>query len=49
MNSVADERTLAVTADGMCFDYQLPLSMSDGAVHQLLIPVTPKPTEEMTS
>ena len=53
MTSGGDERTLTVNPDGMCPDYQLPLSMSDGAVHhpsQLLIPVIrPKPTEEMTS
>jgi hypothetical protein len=53
MTSRGDERTLIVTADGMCIDYRLPLSMSDGAVHnpsQSLIPVIrPKATEEMTS
>jgi hypothetical protein len=45
MTPGGEERTLTVTADGMCIDYcQLPLSMSDGAAHNhsdLLIPAIP--------
>ena len=32
MTSPADEHTFTVSADGMCIDYQVPVSMSDGAV-----------------
>ena len=44
MTSEGDERTLTVAADDKCIDYQLPLAVSEGAVHhasQLLMPVTP--------
>jgi len=53
MTSGRDERWFAVSADGMCLDYQLPLSMGDGAVqhpsHLLISVIPPKATEEMTS
>ena len=32
MTSAGDEHTFTVTADGMCIDYQVPVTMSDGAV-----------------
>lgn len=32
MTSLGDEQTFGVTTDGMCIDYQVPVTMSDGAV-----------------
>ena len=32
MTSECDELTFTVVADGMCIDYQVPVTMSDGAV-----------------
>jgi predicted acyl esterase len=32
MTYPADEHSFTVTADGMCIDYQVPVSMGDGAV-----------------
>jgi hypothetical protein len=32
MSASGDEHTFTVSADGMCIDYQVPVSMSDGAV-----------------
>jgi hypothetical protein len=52
MTSGQDERSFAVSADGRFIDYQVPLSMSDGAGQHpshWLISVIPPKTEEMTS
>ena len=32
MTASSDEQTFTITADGMCIDYQVPVTMSDGAV-----------------